>query len=401
MFFAATSPPRISTLILVTGLATLSLNMFLPSLSNIAVALEADYSLVALSIAGYLALGAVLQLILGPLSDRYGRRPVLLVGLVIFIFASIGCVLATNIWTFLFFRLLQAAIVSGSALSPAIIRDMVSVRKAASLLGYVSMVMAIAPMLGPMLGGGLDELFGWRASFVVFVGFGILVFGLCWLDLGETNKTPSATFTKQFQSYPALFRSRRLWGYSLCLAFSRGAFFAFLAGAPLVTSTLFDMSTGTLGFYIGTITAGFFLGSFVSGRFSVRFSLTTMMIAGRIVACVGLSVGLLLFFAGYVHVLSLFGATIFVGIGNGLTAPSASAGAMSVKPELAGSASGLMGAMTVGGGALFTMASGVIITAENGPYALLGIMLFSSAMGLIAAIYVAWVDWQEKQGQHA
>lgn len=399
MFFAATSSPRIFTLILITGLSTLSLNMFLPSLSNIADTLQAHYSLVSLSIAGYLGMATVLQLIVGPLSDRFGRRPVLLVGLAIFTLASIGCVLATDIWIFLFFRLLQAAIVSGAALSPAVVRDMVPAQKAASLLGYIGMVMAIAPMLGPMFGGMLDELFGWRANFVVFAALGMLVFGLCWIDLGETNKRPSETFTKQFQSYPELFRSRRFWGYSLCLAFSRGAFFAFLAGAPLVTRALFDMSTGTLGFYIGTITAGFFLGSFLSGRYAARYALTTMMISGRVVACVGLTIGLALFLAGYVHVLSLFGATVFVGIGNGLTAPSASAGAMSVKPELAGSASGLVGALTVGGGALFTMASGIIITEANGGFALLGIMLFSSAVGLIAALYVAWVDWGEKHGQ--
>lgn len=395
MFFAATSPPRILTLILITGLSTLSLSMFLPSLSNIADTLQADYSLVSLSIAGYLGMTAVLQLVLGPLSDRFGRRPVILTGLAIFILASIGCVLATDIWTFLFFRMLQAAVISGSALSPAVVRDMVPAQKAASLLGYVGMVMAIAPMLGPMFGGVLDELFGWRASFVAFVVMGALVLCLCWMDLGETNKTPSETFIKQFQAYPALFRSRRFWGYSLCQAFSRGAFFVFLAGAPLVTRTLFAMSPGTLGFYIGTITIGFFLGSFLSGRYAARYSLTTMMISGRVVACVGLTMGLLLFLAGQVHVLSLFGATVFVGVGNGLTGPSASAGAMSVKPELAGSAAGLVGALTVGGGAVFTMISGAIITEDNGAYALLGMMLFSSAMGLFAAIYVAWVDWRE------
>ena len=234
MIAAATTPPKLSTLVLLTALSVLSLNMFLPSLSNMAEDLETDYALVSLSIAGYLAITSFLQLIMGPLSDRFGRRPVLLAGLVIFSFASLVCALATNIWVFLAFRLLQGAVISGAALSRAVIRDIAPEQEAASMIGYVSMVMAIAPMLGPMLGGTLDELFGWRASFITFAILGIAVLGLCWVDLGETNKSPSQTLTKQFQTYPELLRSQRFWGYALCMTFSAGGFYSFLAGAPLV-----------------------------------------------------------------------------------------------------------------------------------------------------------------------
>jgi Bcr/CflA subfamily drug resistance transporter len=350
---------------------------------------------VSLSIAGYLGITAVLQLIIGPLSDRFGRRPVLLAGLVIFILASLVCALATNIWIFLAFRILQGAIISGSALSRAVIRDMVSPQEAASLMGYVAMAMAIAPMLGPTFGGALDELFGWRANFFTFFALGIAIFALCWVDLGETNKSPSETFNKQFQAYPELYRSRRFWGYALCMAFSTGAFYSFLAGAPLVVDTLFDMSPAMLGFYMGTITAGFALGSYLSGRLARRYSLTTMMISGRIVACVGLMAGLMLFLAGLVHVASLFGATVFVGLGNGLTMPSSNAGALSVRPHLVGSASGLSGALTVAGGAVLTSITGAILTEENGVYALFGMMLFSSSVALIAALYVLMLNQRE------
>jgi Bcr/CflA subfamily drug resistance transporter len=383
------------TLVLLAGLSVLSLNMFLPSLSNMAADFQADYSLISLSIAGYLAITAVLQVIMGPLSDRFGRRPVLLAGLVIFTLASLVCALTTSIWVFLAFRVLQGAVISGWALSLAVIRDMAPPQEAASLIGYVSMAMAVAPMLGPMLGGALDELFGWRASFVAYAGFGVVALGLCWVDLGETNKTPSETFALQFRSYPELFRSRRYWGYSLCMAFSTGSFYAFLAGAPLVAVAMLGLSPAVLGFYMGTITAGFALGSFVSGRYARRFALTTMMISGRIAACAGLMVGLVLAVAGFVNEISLFGATVFVGLGNGLTMPSCNAGVLSVRPKLAGSASGLAGALTVGGGAALTSITGAIVTAENGAYALLGMMLFASLMALAAALYVLWIDRRE------
>lgn len=392
MFQAADSPPRLFTLVLLAGLSVLSLNMFLPSLANIAEAFRADYSLVSLSVAGYLAITAALQLIMGPLSDRFGRRPVLLAGLAIFILASLGCMLAADIWVFLICRVLQGAIISGWVLSLAVIRDTAPEREAASLMGYVTMAMAVAPMLGPMFGGALDELFGWRSSFLVFAGFGMAVLGLCWVDLGETNNTRSETFAKQFQAYPELLRSRRFWGYALCMTFSTGAFYAFLAGAPLVAETVLVLSPAALGFYMGTITAGFMLGGFLSGRYAKRYPLTTMMMSGRIVACAGLIAGLVLFRAGFVHVVSLFGAAVLVGLGNGLTMPSCNAGALSVRPALAGSASGLSGALTVAGGAVLSSITGAILTPENGAYALLGMMLFCSLMGLIAAIYVLRIE---------
>ena len=384
-----------ATLVLLSGLSIVSLNMFLPSLPSIADEFQVDYALVNLSIAGYAAMTAVLQLLMGPLSDRLGRRPVILASLVIFVLASLGCLLATDVFTFLFFRMMQAAIISGYAISRVIIRDSAHAQKAASLMGYLSMAFAIAPMLGPVFGGALDQLFGWRASFWAFLSFGAAILALCWVDLGETNKTPSETIAKQFAAYPKLFRSRRFWGYSLCMAFSVGAFYAFLGGAPLVAATVFQMPPATLGFYMGAITAGFILGSFLSGQFAARYALTTMMITGRLVACTALTVGLVLLLAGIVHVASLFGACMFVGLGNGLTMPSSSAGAMSVRPELAGSASGLSGALTGAGGAAVSMITGAILTEENGALMLLGMMLLTSSMALVAALYVLWLDRRE------
>ena len=388
MMYAATSAPRFYTLALLTGLSVLSLNMFLPSLSNIAKEFNSDYSTVSFSIAGYLGVTAILQLIIGPLSDRFGRRPVVLYGLVIFILASLGCMLASNIWVFLISRVMQGAIISGGVLSYAIIRDAANEREAASQMGYVSMAMAAAPMLGPMVGGVLDELFGWRSSFLFFTVAGLMVLALCWIDLGETNNNPSETFAKQFEDYPKLFRSRGYWGYSLCISFSVGAFYIFITGIPLVAETFLSLSPSALGFYIGTITAGFALGSYLSGRYSKRYQLTTMMLAGRIAACLGLVVGLIFFLVGFLNVFTLFGATIFVGLGNGLTSPTASAGALSVYPRLAGSASGLTGALTVGVGAILTSIAAAVLTEDGGPYQLLGMMLLCSVVGLLAALDV-------------
>lgn len=391
MLPAATTPPRPATLVLLTGLSLASLNLFLPSLPGIAEALGAPYALVALSIGGYLAVTAALQLVMGPLSDRYGRRPVVLASLALFALASVGCALAPDVWTLLAFRMLQGAVIAGAVLSRAIVRDMRPPREAASLLGTIAMAMAVAPMLAPVLGGALDQALGWRASFWAFALIGAALLALCWTDLGETNAEPSATFGAQLRAYPELVRSRRFWGHALCLTFSIGAFYVFLAGAPLVAGRLFGLSPAQLGALLGSITAGFAAGSFLSGRLAARHALTTMMIAGRLVG----SAGLVLFAAGVEHVAALIGAVMLVGLGNGLTVPSATAGALSVRPGLAGSAAGLSGALTVGGGAALTSLTGALVAEAGGAAALLRLMLGSTVLALLAALAVRRIESRE------
>ena len=385
----ARTPPTIATLILLTGATTLSLNMFLPSLVNIAAEFETYYALVSASIAGYLVMTAVLQVIIGPLSDRYGRRPVMLWAVAIFAVASLGCLLAEDIWTFLAFRMAQGAIITGGALARVIVRDTRHPDEAVGLIGYISMAMAIAPMLGPMIGGAMDEAFGWRASFALYTLVGVLLIFVTWIDLGETNAEPSATFGRQFAAWPALLGSGAFWAYAGCVAFSTGAFYAFIAGVPLVATTVFDISPGLIGVYMGSITGGFFCGSFVAARLARRIRPIRMMVAGRLLACAGLGAGLILFSSGVEHEFALFGATIFVGIGNGLTMPSANVGVMNVRAGLAGTASGLSGAITVAGGAVLTWMAGSMTAAEGGAITLLLLMFGASFLGLLSALCAA------------
>jgi DHA1 family bicyclomycin/chloramphenicol resistance-like MFS transporter len=392
--------PRLSTLILLSALGILPINIFLPSLTNMAAEFGVDYGVVALALAAYAAVSACLQIIMGPLSDRFGRRPVILWGLAIFVIATIGCVVAPDVWTFLACRMIQAVIAPTYAVSLAVIRDTTSKEEAASKIGYVAMAWAVAPMLGPSLGGLLDDAFGWRASFWFLTIFGIAVFALCWMDLRETNHSTSNTMAEQFRACPELLGSRRFWAYTLCMAFSVGAFYAFLAGAPLAASSAFDLSPAMLGLYMGSITGGFMFGSFLSGRFASRFQLTTTLIAGRIVACVGLLLGLILYVTGVDHVLALFGPCMFVGVSNGLTMPIANSGAISVRPKLTGGAAGLAAAISVAGGATMASLAGAVLTEENSRYALLLVMLSSAAIALAAALSARHLESASSDADH-
>ncbi|MEM1314529.1 MAG: MFS transporter, partial [Pseudomonadota bacterium] len=343
------SPPHLVTLVLLAAFSPLSLNLFLPSLGGMAADLGTDYATMSLAISGYLAVTAAIQLVVGPLSDRVGRRPVLLGALAVFAGASVGCALAEEVWTFLAFRMLQGGMTAGYALSMAIVRDTRSEREAVGLIGWIGMAMAVGPMAGPVIGGALDAAFGWRAAFVAYAVSGLALLLLCWVDLGETRRSaggarPSPLAAAELLGVP------RFWAFSLCGAFSVGGFYVFLAGAPLVATRAFGIAPAELGVFIGSITAGFMAGGFVAGRLGPRLGPAPTAVAGRLIACLGTGAGLLAFHLGAEGPWVFFASTLCVGLGNGVSLPGASTGAMSVRPDLAGSAAGLNGAMAVAGG---------------------------------------------------
>jgi DHA1 family bicyclomycin/chloramphenicol resistance-like MFS transporter len=386
------SAPRFSTITLICALSVVPLHVFLPSLANIAQDFHTSYAVVSLSLAGYAIVAVAVEMIMGPLSDRFGRRPIILANLAVFTAGSIGCALASDIRTFLVARMLQAAITSCYPVAMAVIRDTVGKERTASRIGYTAMIWAIAPMLAPAFGGTVDQALGWRAIFWFLALAGAAMFTLCWFDMGETNKARAGSIAQQFRAYPALFRVPRFWAYGLCMSFSVGAFYAFLAGAPLAATSAFDLEPGVLGFFMGVTTLGYIFGSFLSGRYAGRVPLTRLMIVGRIVACACPIIGLTLFLAGFRSALTLFGPCILIGIGNGLTMPSANAGMLSVRSDLAGSSAGLAGAMTIGGGAVLSSATGAVLTQNNATYGLFTIILLSTVTGLLAASLAALAE---------
>jgi MFS transporter, DHA1 family, multidrug resistance protein len=393
-FLDSATPPHIVTLVLMAGIGALNMNIFLPSLPGMAAYFGTDYALVQLTVSLYLAGTAVLQLFIGPLSDRYGRRPVMIVCLVLFLLATIVCIFAPTIEILLLGRVLQAVVIAGIVLSRAIVRDMVGPAQAASMIGYVTMGMTLVPMVGPTIGGILDQFFGWQANFVVTFLFGVIVLFVVWKDLGETNETMSTSFTAQFRAYPELLRARRFWGYTLTATFASGAFFSFLGGGPYVASVVLGMTPAELGYHFFFIALGYMIGNYLAGRFSTVIGLNPMMVVGNLVACAGMLLSIALFALGFYHPMAFFGPIFFVGFGNGITLPNANAGIVSVRPHLAGSASGLGGAMMIGGGAALSVLAGALLSPQSGPYPLLVVMLISALAGVAASLYVVYVAGQ-------
>lgn len=394
MILSNKTAPHIITLVFAAALGPLAMNVFLPSLPGITEHFDTSSANAQLSVSLYLTAVALLQLVFGPLSDKFGRRPVIIIAFCIMMIGTLICIFATTIEWFLFGRIVQAASSAGLVLSRAIARDLTKGANAATLIAYITMGMSLAPMIGPVIGGYLDESYGWQSSFYLTLGFAFLALFLVITDLGETNVHKQNSVKAQIEAYPELLRSRRFWGYAITAMFSSGAFFAFLGGGTLIANRVYDLSPSQYGFYFMFISIGYLLGNFISSRITNRVGINQMMLSGNIVVGLGLASSIIVIMAGSTHPFAFFGFIFFVGVGNGMTLPSSSAGVVNVRPALAGSASGLAGSLQLGGGAILSVIAGYIISAENGALPLAIIMLISILCASLSTLYVIYIERQ-------
>lgn len=387
-FLDPTTAPHVMTLVAQASIAALAMNVFLPSLPTMTAYFDTDYAVMQLSVSLYLLVNAVLQLFVGAISDRYGRRPVMIAALIGFILATIGTLLATSAAVFLLFRMGQAVVVTAMVVSRASIRDVLDEAQSASRIGYVTMGMAIVPMIAPAIGGLLDEVFGWRGSFGLMLLAGIGVLALTWRDMGETKLTRSASMFGVLRELPELMRARRFWGYCGTATLASGAFFAYLGGAPFVGATVFGMSPAMLGVFFGAPAVGYAVGNFLSGRYAGHIGINRMILLGCTVAFGGMLALLVLSLLLPLSPVLFFGLFVTVGLGNGMLLPSATSGMMSVRPHLAGTASGIGGAIMIGGGAALSALAGAVLTPESGADPLIWVMVATTGLGFLPLLYV-------------
>jgi len=354
-------PPALTVLIAVSMLQPVAINMYVPSLPGMERALSTDATSVQLTITVYLIATAIGQIIMGPLSDRFGRRPVLLTGLALFVVGSIACAMATTIEMLLAARMLQAfGACAGLSLARAIVRDTSAANSSAGRIGYLNMGMATAPVIAPAIGGLLDQAYGWRASFELMTAFGGLVMLYAVLALGETRPESAAasSFRAWLSSSGRLLTLRSFWVFAGTLMLLSSMFFAMVAGGPYVGIKVLGISPGAFGFYLMPMVLGYIFGNFVTGRFGAAIGIGRMITLGNGLTLFGIFLAVGLYLAGFNHPIALFGPMVFTGIGNGFALPNAIAGAVSVDPDLAGAASGVAGALQVGGGAIATVIVG-------------------------------------------
>lgn len=392
---AAPRAPGLFVLIAMSALGPVALNIFIPSMPGLQAAFATDYGTAQLTLTLYLASLAVSQLFVGSISDRFGRRPVLLAGTALFIVASLASAFATSIELLILGRVLQAAGgCAGIALSRAVIRDLYPRDKAASLIGYVTMAMVVAPMVSPAIGGLLDQIAGWRTGFFVVALLGIVVLALAFRQLHETHhqRDRNANVLRLARNSLVLLREPAFMGYALCSSFGSGIFFAFLAGAPFIVTEIMGGTPADYGFYFIIISIGYMGGNFVSGRYATRAGANALIASGSLVALTGLALLVATSVAEIASPLAIFAPMAVIAISNGLTIPSATAAAISVRPQIAGAAAGVTGFLQIGTGAVATLAVGLAHDGSRWP--MVAVMVTS---GLIALAFLGLAIWASRR----
>ena len=386
-----TAPPRrpsVLLLVALTAIAPFAMLMVVPLLPAMAGALNASYGTVQLTLTMSLTGLALGQLIYGPLSDRFGRKPLLIVGLCIYLVGSAAAALAPGIGLLILARILQTAGgCAGMVLSRAMIRDCWPRSQAASVLGYVSTAMAVAPMFSPLVGSLLEQHFGWRATMLVSLLLGLPLLWVVVRRLPETlaEPQPLAGLAGLLGAYAQLCRLAAFRGYVAVAACSNAVFFAFTAGAPLVVVQGLGFPATTYASAFMAIAAAWSGGAFVAARLTSRLGTHRMLVIGAAVSLVGVLIALFCVLALPAGLLAFMLPMVLVAFGNGIIQPNAIAGAVSVRPHLAGTAAGLVGALQMGAGAAMTVIAGI---AENGHALGTAICMLVPAVGAQLAMVV-------------
>lgn len=341
-------------LIAMTAIGPVTLNIVVPALPGMITLLGTDAATMQLTLSLFLLSLACAQLVLGPLSDRFGRRPVVLAGLALAVIASLGAIAASSIGALIAARIIQAAGAStGIVIGRAIIRDLYDRDRAAGMIGLVTTAMVIAPMVSPLVGGILDTAFGWESIFVFITLMSGTVLAWAVLTLPETHHTRiSSSPAALGREWRALLGNSKFHAYVLAGALGSAPFFTFIGGGPHVVITLMGRTSAEYGLWFALSSFGYMVGNFTVSRLAQRVSLDAMIMTG-IVLGLGGTVLMAVLFIVFPHggPMTVFLPQFIISYGNGLLLPNAIAGAVSIRPEAAGAASGLTGFVQMATGA--------------------------------------------------
>jgi drug resistance transporter, Bcr/CflA subfamily len=340
------SPPTVSMplLVVITALPAITINIYLPSMPGIVAHLQTDIPTIQYALSLYLLGLAVGQLAYGPLSDRLGRRPMLLAGMTIYSLGSLLCAFAQGIEMFLVGRVLQA--VGGSAgmvLGRAMVRDVYDEARVASVLGYTVMITTIATSMAPIVGGTLDETFGWHAPFLFLSGLGTLIVLASLIWAKETANLSARPTSRVWTGYAQVLGYWTFWRFLLYSSLINASYFVFIAGSPVVVIELWGYSPTTFGTWWMLGSLSYFIGSFIAGRYSGRFGTEKMLRIGTPIILLGGVLMMALLAIGPDHPFSIFVPIGVIFIGSGVMQPNIISSAINVDPKNIGSASGLLG----------------------------------------------------------
>ncbi|MBX2882233.1 MAG: multidrug effflux MFS transporter [Granulosicoccus sp.] len=348
--------PPLWLLVVISAMGPIVMNGVLPANSQITRDLLTTYGMAQMVLTVYLLATLCAQIVLGNWADRYGRRPIMIGSLLVFALGGIICALAPSIEMLLLGRFIQGLGSSVCIFLPrTIIRDVFPRDRAASVIGYMTTAMMVAPLFGPAVGGWITDVSSWRLLYAVLGILGILLALLCVFFQNETlQQTEVRPVGSRFvDGAVILLRSRAFRAYLAVQCGSVGIYYAYLGGAPYVLMELYGLSAFEFGRWFAMIAIGYLLGNLVAGRFSQRFG-GNFMISLSIPPLV---TGIVLFWlmSRWQHPFAMFFPMQLVAFSNGICLPNVMSATMSVRPDLAGSASGLAGTFQTAAGIIMTI----------------------------------------------
>lgn len=381
--YAPESRGTTAILIGLVALGAISTDLYLPSLPAIGDDLGADTAATQLTLSAFLAGFALAQLAIGPVSDRFGRRPVLIAGAATYTLAAAACALAPSIESLIGARTVQAiGACAGVVVGRAVVRDIYGRERAARMLALIGSAMGLLPAIGPVLGGFIVEWFGWRWNFVLLALFGAAVLVGVWRGLEESNRwreTNALNPLRLVANYRALIAHREFVGYALCVTFSYSGLFAFISGSSFVLIDGYGVGAAHFGFFFGGAVLGFIAGTQIAAKLTLKLGIERMVLAGALVSLAGgASMAGLAWLGlaprGYSGAILITLPMVVYMAGMGIVLPNANAGALGPFPQMAGAASALTGFLQMGVASLLGIAVGHLHDGTARPMATLILM---------------------------
>lgn len=377
-------------------------NMYTPSMPSMAEYFATDAATVQLTMSVYLVAFAVAQLVYGPLSDRFGRRPILIAGLILYVVASATAAFADSIGTLIAIRAFQAfGACAGPVIARAMVRDLFGREQAAKVMAYIGLSMGAAPAFAPVLGGFLQTWFGWQASFVFITLFALAVLVLSWARLEETNTERSQAqgwwlIVEMLRNYWRLLTSRQYLGFVITGSLVFAGVFAFMAGAPFVVMGILGFSPVEFGLVSIAPIGGYVVGSFFTSRVAERLGVDRMVPLGVSIMFAGALMFLGVALMGSLSIYSIYVPMTLLSFGMAVVIPSTLAGSISVHPEIAGAGSALYGFLQMAAAAAGIYVSGRFEDGTAMP------MIWAVSLGIFAATAATLISvWDRRRSTAA
>lgn len=378
----------IFSIILICAIGFVASDIYLPSLPAIAISFQKDAIWAQSTMTFFLVTMAIFQIFSGSLSDKFGRKKILFICMIIFIISSIGCSISSNIYEFIIFRIFQAVgACGGMSIGQAIIADIFDTKEMGKILSITIPLVAFSPAIAPVLGGHIEIIYSWQTNFIILAIYGAIIIAILLSPIIpklELKKNKSSAF--QFDIFIKMLKNKKFFGFALFMMVSNATYFSFVAASPFLLKK-FGYNPTAVGYALCAASFPYMFASILGSKLSSRMSNLKIIFMGLSLNFIGGIFLIIMFFSAWHHMFALMIPVFIITIGNGLLMPFSSANAISLYPNNSGMVTGTLGSLQLTAAGLGTAVMGII---ENGTLFPLGLLVISLSMISILYFYIVY-----------